>query len=210
MKIDIICLEQNMANTYVVSHNHQSIIIDPANSVEAIEQAVGNNEVVGIFLTHGHYDHFKTLIKVMNKYQVPLYLHKHAYGKLNHPEANYCTYFGEKNGTIIDETKVIFVKDNDNLSLGNFTIKIWSTKGHTDCSICLFIDHYLFSGDTIFRKHVGRTDLESSNTHDLLISIKRLMNLKDDFLIYPGHGPSTSINEERRENYFYKQIMGEK
>lgn len=207
MKVETICLDRNMANTYVVSHNHQAIIIDPANSLEAIEKAVDANEVVGIFLTHGHYDHFKTLTKVMSKYQVPLYLHKNAYFKLNNPETNYCTFFGEKNGCIVDDARVVFVKDNDLIQLGNFTIKVWSAKGHTDCSICLFIDKHLFSGDTIFNRYVGRTDLATSNTHDLLLSIKRLMDLKEDYLVYPGHGPATTINEERRENYFYKQII---
>lgn len=206
MKIETINFDRNMANTYVVSHNHQAIIIDPANSINEIEQAVGTNKVVGIILTHGHYDHFKTLPDVLNKYQVPLFMHKNAYHKLSNPEYSYSYFFGNEDGIEIDDEKVSFVKDNDTLNIGNFSIKVWLTKGHTDCSICLFIDNHLFSGDTLFRGTVGRTDLESSNTYELVESIKRLMNLKKDYLVYPGHGLHTSIEAEKRLNFFYNQI----
>jgi glyoxylase-like metal-dependent hydrolase (beta-lactamase superfamily II) len=206
MNVITISHDEEMANTYVVSIGDQAIIIDPANSPQAIIKAVGNLKVQGIFLTHGHYDHFRYLREMLDRYLVKCYLHKNAYKKITDPSSSYSNFFGEKNGFAIDPERFSFINDNDELTLGNFKIRVWTTKGHTDCSICLFMDDCLFSGDTLFKGTVGRTDLATSNSLSLVTSIKRLMTLSTNYQVYPGHGWATTINDERQDNFFYKQI----
>jgi glyoxylase-like metal-dependent hydrolase (beta-lactamase superfamily II) len=206
MNVITISHDEEMANTYVVCLDDQAIIIDPANNPQAIIKAVGNLKVQGIFLTHGHYDHFRYLREMLERYPVQCFLHKNAYKKISDPSSSYSNFFGEPKGFAIDAEKFTFVNDNDGLTLGNFKIKVWTTKGHTDCSICLFIEDCLFSGDTLFKGTVGRTDLATSNSLSLVASIRRLMNLTTDYQVYPGHGWATTINDEKQDNFFYQQI----
>ena len=83
IKIETFCDHFNNANTYLITNDRYAIIIDPANNIKTLERFIGEKQVLGIFLTHGHYDHFKSLRELLKKYDVSIYLHKEAYKKIN-------------------------------------------------------------------------------------------------------------------------------
>lgn len=207
LDIITICDRGDNANTYVVGNTDEVIIIDPANRLSNITTAVKNRKVLGIFLTHAHYDHFITLTDVLNKYNVNCYMHQKGFEKLTNLVSSCAMFFGVGSLKPIDKTKTVFVKDNQVLELSpNLKIKVITTPGHTDCSVVYQIEDVMFTGDTLFNNGVGRTDLPTSNTITLINSLKKLLNNKNQAVIYPGHGWESSLEDERHQNDFYKRI----
>lgn len=95
----------------------------------------------------------------------------------------------------------MFIKDNDTIPVGNMQIKVIHTPGHTEGGVCYLIDDKLFSGDTLFRESVGRTDLFGGSFEKLSDSIKnKLFKLNENITVYPGHGPITTIGHEKKYN----------
>ncbi len=150
-----------------------------------------------ILLTHGHFDHIAgirpdtTAQVVMNKNDL------NWLNKVN----QYLPMFGMPEITIpkID----IFVEDGSKLMLGDNDIKVIHTPGHTQGGVCYLVDGKLFSGDTIFRESVGRTDLEGGDFDQIIDSItNKIFTLPPDTLIYPGHGRMTSVEWEKEHNRF--------
>ena len=207
LDIITICDRGDNANTYVVGDSDGVIIIDPANRLSNITTAVKGRKVLGVFLTHGHYDHFITLIDVLKMYNVNCYMHQKGFDKLTNLMSSCAMFFGVSALNPIDKTKVTFVKDNQILELSkNFKIKVITTPGHTDCSVVYQIEDVMFTGDTLFNNGVGRTDLPSSNTITLINSLKKLLDNKNQACIYPGHGWDSTLEDERHNNDFYKRI----
>ena len=98
--------------------------------------------------------------------------------------------------------EVLNVKDGDELKLGNLKIKVITTPGHSEESVCFIINNSIFSGDTLFKNGIGRTDLEGGDFNQIQKSLKRLMQFPDNFKVFPGHGKETTIGEERKTNPF--------
>ena len=206
LDIITICDNGSNANTYVVGNSDEVIIIDPANRLSNITTAVKDRKVLGIFLTHGHYDHFITLTDVLNKYNVNCYMHQKGFDKLTNLMSSCAFFFGVKNLKEVGKDKVIFVKDNQMIDLSqDLKIKVITTPGHTDCSVVYQIEDVMFTGDTLFNNGVGRTDLPTSNTITLINSLKKLLDNKNQAVIYPGHGWESSLEDERHQNDFYKR-----
>lgn len=209
LDIITICDRGNNANTYVVGNNDEVIIIDPANSLSNITTAVKKRRVLGVFLTHAHYDHFITLSDVLEKYVVNCYIHQKGFDKLTNIMSSCAMFFGVSSLKRVDKEKVIFVKDNQVLNLSpNMQIKVITTPGHTDCSVVYQIEDVMFTGDTLFNNGVGRTDLPTSNTITLINSLKKILNNKNQANIYPGHGWNSSLEDERHHNDFYRRVKG--
>ena len=96
--------------------------------------------------------------------------------------------------------------DNDTLSIGDINIKVLVTPGHSKGSACFIIGDWLFSGDTLFRLSVGRTDFIGGNSEELYKSLKRLYEIKGDFDVYSGHGPATRLSYEKKNNPFVREF----
>ena len=107
MNIDILCENNNNGNTYIVGNENSVIIIDPANDERSIKKLVNSRNVLGIFLTHGHYDHFKKLHKLLKLYNVKVYLHKNAYLKLSDVYSSCAVYFGCNEPTLISKEQIV-------------------------------------------------------------------------------------------------------
>ena len=149
-----------------------------------------------ILLTHGHFDHVAGIRPTNAK----IVMHKNDLRELS--KANqYLPMFGIPEITIpnID----IFVDDGDVLTLGNNEIKVIHTPGHTQGGVCYLVDNMLFSGDTIFKEAVGRCDLEGGDFDLIVESIEsKIFTLPKDIIIYPGHGPSSTVGWEKEHNRF--------
>lgn len=203
MNIEILCENNNNGNTYIVGNEKSVIIIDPANDERSIKKLVNKRIVLGIFLTHGHYDHFKKLHKLLKLYNVKVYLHKNAYLKLGDIYSSCAVYFGCNEPTSISKEQIVELKDGETIELDEIKIKVVFTPGHTNCSVCLKIDNDMFTGDTLFYEGVGRWDLPTASSIQLMESINRLLKSKNDYNIYPGHGSKSSCFHESKYNPYY-------
>lgn len=100
------------------------------------------------------------------------------------------------------DIEVLDVKDGDEIKFGNLKIKVIASPGHSQESVYFVVNNIIFSGDTLFKQGIGRTDLEGGDFNQIQKSLKRLMQFPDNFKVFPGHGPETTIGEERKSNPF--------
>lgn len=200
--VDVLCEHSYNANTYFIKKDDEVLLIDPANDIRSIKTMLKNKKLVGVLLTHGHYDHFKTLTKVLNEYNVICYMHKKAFLKLKNVDASCARMFGHNVEEQIDEKQVKNVSDGMNLKIENFKIKCLYKPGHTDCSMVYIIDNLMFSGDFLFNNGIGRFDLPTSNSIVMSNSLKEIIQIgkKQDYIVYPGHGDMTTLHSELKNN----------
>ena len=192
------------ANTYILIKGEEVLIIDPAVPTLEMASMVYDKKVIGILLTHAHFDHFLTLKELMLKSGAPCYLTKKAYAKLTDAEANGSMYFGYLKQFDFTGCEFKYLSDGKTEQIGSFSFKTIFTPGHTDCSVCFLFDEAIFTGDTLFQQGVGRTDLPTGSWFVLKQSLKQLMKLPGDLIVYPGHGDPTSIKEESLNNPYCK------
>ncbi|MBL7170536.1 MAG: MBL fold metallo-hydrolase [Candidatus Omnitrophica bacterium] len=191
-------------NCYIVGDKEKNewAVIDPGGDLEKILGVIKkkNARVKFIINTHGHPDHTGADSKIKQETGAPLYIHK-ADATLTTGIFNQLARLTGINGSSFKPDH--FLEDGDTLSLGDISLKVLHTPGHTRGGICLFFDNVLFCGDTLFAGSIGRTDLPGGSLPTLLKSIKeKLFSLPDDVVVYPGHGPQTTLGEEKRSNPF--------
>ena len=182
------------ANTYVV--------FDSANN-DAIANYIAKNnlKLKGILLTHGHFDHIKGVDTLIKHHKCPLYVFFLDEEMLYNPDLN-CSSMMFDGETVVLKSKAITIGENEILHLLNEDIYVIWTPFHTIGSSCYFFkeSRILFSGDTLFKNGIGRDDLPNSDRKSVKSSLQKLFKLDDDVKIYPGHGPFTTIGDER---HFY-------
>jgi glyoxylase-like metal-dependent hydrolase (beta-lactamase superfamily II) len=194
-------------NCYVVAcdQTKEAIIIDPGfeNRFESskIFNFVAENGLTLKLLvnTHGHPDHVCGNEMVKEKFHVPILIHEsdsYMLGGLNRRESE---FFGP---TEFSPSANILLHEGDLVEFGRITLKVVHTPGHTSGSISLLGEREVFTGDTLFAGSIGRTDLPGGSENDMRLSLKRLASLPDHLTVYPGHGPATTMGEERLNNPF--------
>ncbi|WP_407268382.1 MBL fold metallo-hydrolase [Radiobacillus sp. PE A8.2] len=193
-------------NCYIVSKNNQSVIIDPGGDSDQIVQLLEANQFtpLAILLTHAHFDHIGAVDELRGQYGIPVYVHELESDWLPNPNLN---------GSSLFRTGVISVKEADQyieigkMEIGSLAFEVRHTPGHSPGSVS-YVFHeqqVVIDGDTLFDSGIGRTDLPGGETDQLLASIRtELFSLADDYVVYPGHGPSTEIGIEKRDNPFLK------
>jgi glyoxylase-like metal-dependent hydrolase (beta-lactamase superfamily II) len=143
-------------------------------------------------LTHCHFDHISGVNWLKEKYNVPVIAFHVEEEGIKNKDINLSEYV---TGTGVSVTCDKLVFENDEIEVGNYVFKVIHTPGHTSGSTCVYDGENLLSGDTIFADTYGRTDLPTSNQHQMLKSIDKLLNLPPDTKVYPGHGNETTIEE---------------
>lgn len=204
MQIEVLQDNYNFANTYLVYNETNAIIIDPACDIKYLKKHIKDKKILAIFLTHGHFDHFKKLEDTINEFNVKCYLHKNAYEKIMNIETSYANMFGCFAVPNVKKEDFIFVNDGQSILLENIKIKTIFTPGHTNCSVVYIIDDLMFSGDTLFNMSVGRTDLATGNSVVQMNTLNMLKKMKIDYKIYPGHENSTTLFYEQKYNPYMK------
>lgn len=203
MKIDII-ESYFTSNCYVVHNDNNVYIIDPSVNVDEIKAYINKDEEVkGILLTHSHIDHIYYLNECVDYFKVKVYCSKHAKEIIENNEYNFAYEMGIDKKISLDSNASIYVKDNDII---DNLFKCIETPGHSIDSITYEIDDCLFTGDTLFDRSVGRSDLYSGDEEVLKASIKKLMALPDH-KIYPGHGNSASLKMQLIYNYYVLDLV---
>jgi hydroxyacylglutathione hydrolase len=191
-------------NCYILAQEKGSaaIIIDPGEGFRMINDALKRNALKpGLVInTHGHYDH----IGCDNKFAVPVYVHTRDAVFLKDAGLNLSGTFALAYEV---KSKIMTVEDNSLIELDNIRLKVLHIPGHTPGGIALLMEkpreRIVFTGDTLFCRGVGRSDLPGGDQEALIRHIKeKLLVLPDETIVYPGHGPSSTIGEERNENPF--------
>ncbi len=191
-------------NCYVVAHGGQCLVIDPGFDDDLIQSHLQQNDlrVTGFLLTHGHVDHISALTPLSAAYpDAPILIH----------QLDACWAFSETNQlqpwyTPPAAPKQTLSTDMDVTLCNPFTFEIFKTPGHTPGGVCFYFpqEKLLFTGDTLFKAGYGRTDLTGGNIEQLMSSLQRLATLPPETEVFPGHGESSTVAEELKNNPAYQ------
>ncbi|MEO0124423.1 MAG: MBL fold metallo-hydrolase [candidate division WOR-3 bacterium] len=189
-------------NMYLIHNRKSGIVIDPGfieGEAESLIKKFKSEvpEIPMVILTHCHFDHISGCPFLKKEFKSKIYCHRLDEEKLLDPQKSGAIYFGVSGNPLKPDG---YLEDGQVIKFDEHTLKIIHTPGHTSGGISILLnDRYLFSGDTIFKDGIGRTDLYDG---DYDIEINSIMNkiliLPEDTIIYPGHGPSTTVRQERR------------
>lgn len=188
-------------NCYIIASDitKRAAVIDPGGDIDEIIEKINDNslDVKYIINTHGHHDHIALDDELAKITGVSVYIHKDDLDLLSQPFDNLPFFIGENFKV---ETNKIELEDNQILELDNIKIKVIHTPGHTKGSVSLLVENNLFTGDLLFKNSVGRTDLFGGSFEALQDSLKKISLLPDTTKVYPGHGPETTLKEEKENN----------
>lgn len=192
------------ANCYILADedNKVAAVVDPGGDPDVILEEINQNSfsVKWIILTHGHSDHIGGLARIKEVTDAQIALHEADQDMLTSSVKNLSMFMGK--GFSSPPADVI-LKGGEKIVIGDLRLEIIHTPGHTPGSISIKAGNLLLTGDTLFEGSVGRTDFPGGSMEELLDSIKnRLLTLGDDVVVYPGHGPKTTIKNEKITNPF--------
>ena len=209
MIIESIVVSDFATNCYIAGceETKEAIIIDAGDNHELILQTLKSLdlELKCIVSTHAHLDHAGGVKALQEATGKPFYINENEMPLLNNL-INQAEIFNVKVSGIPKVDR--YIKQGDKITFGRYSLKVLDTPGHTPGGICLLAEGIIFVGDTLFAGSIGRTDLFGGNFDQLMTSIKeQLMSLNDDIKVYPGHGPVTTIGDEREINPFCENFI---
>ncbi len=206
VKIKISCFFDGTyaSNCYLVTSDDEkhSVVIDPSVSYDFVFRQRGSIPTVdGIILTHTHFDHVLCLSEWKNETGAPVYINELDAESLSDGEKNgYSVFFGEQRSYGKAD---VLLKDGDTVEFGDERLSLLHTPGHTAGSSCFVGDEVMFTGDTIFADGgYGRTDLYSGSPRQLFSSLKKLFSLDKNYIIFPGHGAESTLEDEKTNHGF--------
>lgn len=188
---------------YACPQTREAVIIDPGDEAENILDTIKELQLLPKYIlnTHGHLDHIMAIDAVSQVYPVPLAIHPDDV--YMYTDERMAQRFG-LSGPLVRRKPDILLHEGDRITFGTLTLEVLHTPGHTRGGVCFVSRPYcVFSGDTLFYRSIGRTDLEGGNYNQIVASIRqKLYLLEDDLVVFPGHGQPTTILEEKHENSF--------
>jgi len=190
-------------NCYILASKGEALVVDPGDEATRILRYVNDlkAKLKTIVATHTHFDHVLGVTELKTQTGAPFMIHRDDLEILEAMQERGRMFFGLK---VPAPPKVDnFLRDGDSLKFGDEILKVLHTPGHSPGSISLVGDGYVITGDALFNQSIGRTDLPGGDFDTLINSIKsKLFALPDDTMVYPGHGPETSIGDEKLANPF--------
>ena len=171
-------------NCYLIKDGNKGLIVDPGDEIDKILDMISDTKIVGILITHAHFDHIGALDELLKIYDVPVYYHN-VNNELNYKD-------------------LVDVKEQE-YEIDKFLFKVLYTPGHRNDSVSFFFkkQQILFTGDFIFYLSIGRTDLEYGNYIEMEKSIEKIKKYSNDIIIYPGHGRDTNLGFEKEKNSYF-------
>ena len=196
MKIDCYPIGDYEENSYILRENKKVVFIDPGKRADfLISQVKEDEKVFGILLTHGHDDHTGAVDDLVDHFHCPIYIHQDDILLVK-------TKGNAYSGGSMHPISYDVLPFEETLELDDLTFKIHHTPGHTSGSVLIQYKNVLFTGDTLFANSIGRTDLFSGSDEEMIQTLKYILTLPSDLTIYPGHGPSSTIAQEKMTNYY--------
>lgn len=186
------------ANCYLVMENHHALIIDPADTLPNLDEILNQNDCTldAIVLTHAHFDHISGVDKIVNEFGCDVYLNPNEFDFLLDPDLNSSSAF-YMDVTCNANAKPLIEGKNE---IAGFEVEAIYCPGHSIGSTVLKIEDCLFTGDVLFQGSIGRMDLATGSVTSMKQSLKKLVQLDKDYKVYPGHGPTTSLSQEKKWN----------
>ncbi len=186
------------ANNYLLTDGNEAVLVDCSEVKPEIIKELEGKTLKYVLLTHGHFDHILGVNGMKEKTRSKVLVHQADVPRMEE-SANIMQTFGVVG---VETPKADeFLQDGEILKFGETEIKVIHTPGHTEGCVCFQIGDKLFSGDTLFRDSVGRCDLPGGNFSKMTDSIKNILfKLEDNTVVYPGHGPETTIGYEKKYN----------
>ena len=195
-------------NCYILGDekSKEAVVIDPGGNFADINSQLQEIDlkVKYIILTHGHFDHTSALGQLKKETGAEILIHPKDASMLSSGGGAQAFFLETGNDPVpADGT----LEEGDRIQFGQYELGVLHTPGHTPGGISLLIDKMIFVGDTLFCGSIGRTDLPGGSYQQLIDSVKsKLLSKGDDYVVYPGHGPASTIGEERKSNPFLNEI----
>lgn len=174
MNVIVVPVGYLQCNCYLLEKGNNILIVDPGDELDKIIEKIGNKEVVGIMLTHRHFDHVGCVDELVSKYQVPVY--------------DYNSLKEGKHKLGVFSFEVIYTLGH---TMDSITFYFEENK-------------FMFTGDFLFYDTIGRCDFEESDYQEMLKSIEKIKEYPDDIIVYPGHGTLTNLGREKKYNPYFK------
>jgi hydroxyacylglutathione hydrolase len=186
-----------------VEGSDDALVVDPGFSPERVHAmlAAAGKKPVAVLATHGHYDHVGSA-DIFCAEALPFFIHEADVLALTDPER----WGADLETPPVPVADVHTFVGGDPLSLAGFSLEVEHTPGHTPGSSCFLAGDFLFSGDLVFKGAIGRSDLPNSNPADMQTSLQRFLGWDDGIDVLPGHGPTTTVGEERAHNPFLVRL----
>ena len=195
-----------MANCFILGceQTKEAVVIDPGDDADRILMELAKAELKVKYLidTHGHFDHVGANKRMKEVTGALLAIHPDDKPMLNQLSQSAASFgLAAENSPEPD----MLLNEGDKVTFGSITLTVIHTPGHSRGGICLYTQGHLFAGDTLFAGSIGRTDLPGGDYDTLIASIKeKLLNLPDDTVVYTGHGPETTLRNEKQMNPFLR------
>lgn len=193
-------------NCYILIKDKEALIVDPGGDSDQVINLLTSKKVVpqAILLTHAHFDHIGAVDDLRSHYQIDVYLHEEEKDWLSDPQLNRSNaFFGNE---IVTRPPEHYLEEGE-LTISSFTFEVRHTPGHSPGSVSFLFptEKSIIGGDVLFFGGIGRTDLPGGDMNVLVSSIlTKFYSLPDDFTVYPGHGPKTTIKHEKVNNPFVR------
>lgn len=203
IKIEAFSLGPLETNAYLLTteDGQRGIIIDPGMNPKSLIRRIEDVKIEAILLTHAHFDHIGGVDAIRKDKGCPVYLHALEADWLTNPNKNGSLRWPELGGAIQSDPAEYDLDEGQVLKVLDIQLKVMHTPGHSPGSVSFLWENHLFCGDVLFKLSVGRTDLPGGNQRDLIDSIHgKLFDLCDEVIVYPGHGPRTTIGYEKQNN----------
>lgn len=209
LKIETYFSEDAFSNSYLLydTETREAAVIDPSHLPSAFTTELSSLDLKYVLLTHGHFDHFMKAERYLRDSRAVLCVHAE--------DADFL-FDGMKNcsGMFLPEPLTLTcpvnrLSDGDELSLGKEKLRVLHAPGHTAGSVCYLHGQTVFTGDLLFRRSMGRTDFYSGSAVQIRESLRRTASLSGERVLYPGHGPATTLNQERTDNAYLREVMNE-
>ena len=205
MRVLVQPLGPAQANCYIVADEGRALLIDPGDSFPPLKQILDrlHCKLEAVLLTHAHFDHIAGLDAIIKEFGVDVYMNPTEMDYLADEYKNGASSFGM---SFASHAKPLPIKEGGN-RIGGFDVRAWILPGHTEGSTVYEIGDCLFTGDVLFQGSIGRTDLPGGDDQAMLKSLRTLMKLPDRLTVYPGHGPSTTMGQEKRYNPYLSYLI---
>lgn len=203
MKVHVMSLGPIETNCYIVEGEDTLLVIDPGAEAQRVHHRINSlgKKVEAVLLTHSHFDHIGAVDEVCETYGTDVYIGEEEKYWLSDPVSNGSEKFKVYHLPEVIVTQQPKVLKAGPVELGEFKFKAVKTPGHSPGSLSFIFERFAIVGDTLFKEGIGRTDLKEGNLQQLMNSIhNELLTLSDDMIIYPGHGPKTTVAEEIENN----------